>query len=145
MEKSVRLAIESDVDVIFDIRTSVTENHLSREQLAARGITSAVIRDTIAAAPCAWMAMADGQPAGFAMADAEEGSVFALFVCPQFEGLGLGRMLLAEAEAFLFATHETLWLETGAASRAFGFYRKAGWVPVSEAGEGDMRLEKRRP
>ncbi|XHH28060.1 hypothetical protein WIW49_11465 [Xanthomonas euroxanthea] len=39
MEKTSRLAGPADIDAIFDIRTRVHENHLSRDQLVEMGIT----------------------------------------------------------------------------------------------------------
>lgn len=113
MKVGVRLAREADIGAIFDIRTSVRENHLSLDELSRRGITPKSIGEALSAAPCIWIAEVDGVPAGFSMADAGTGSVFALFVRPGFEGRGLGRLLLREAEAFLFETHPKMWLETG--------------------------------
>lgn len=77
------------------------------------------------------------------MVDVEDGCVFAVFVLPEFEGHGLGRSLMEEAETFLFQHHQTLWLETAEASRACGFYRNLGWHPVENLPEGDIRFEKR--
>lgn len=144
MEKTIRLANSEDIETIFDIRTSVRENHLSREQLAEMGITPSAIRQAILDAPCAWIAEVDGVPAGFSMVDVEDGCVFAVFVRPEFEGMGLGRSLMNEAEALLFRHHPTLWLETAEASRASGFYRRRGWQPVEQLPEGDVRFEKRQ-
>ncbi|WP_248730497.1 GNAT family N-acetyltransferase [Pseudomonas sp. MWU13-2517] len=142
MEKTIRLANVADIESIFDIRTSVHENHLSRDQLADRGITPETVRQAILEAPCAWVAEVDGTPAGFSMADSEDGCVFAAFVLPEFEGHGLGRKLMDKAEAFLFQHHQTIWLETAGASRASGFYRSLGWLPVEDLPEGDIRFEK---
>jgi len=142
MEKVIRLATPADITALFDIRTSVRENHLSHDQLAQRGITPESIRQAISDAPCAWVAEVDGIAAGFSMADSEEGCVFAAFVLPEFEGHGLGRRLMDKAEAFLFQHHQTIWLETAEASRANGFYRNLGWQPVERLPEGDIRFEK---
>jgi len=141
-ETAIRLASIADIDAIFRIRTSVRENHLSHDQLAEMGITPGAIREAIQAAPCAWIAEVNGNPVGFSMADSEDGCVFAAFVLPEFEGLGLGRSLMAEAEAFLFSSHQTIWLETAEASRASGFYKALGWQPVAGLPEGDVRFEK---
>jgi GNAT superfamily N-acetyltransferase len=142
MEKIIRLANQADISAIFDIRTSVQENHLSHDQLAQMGITPETIREAILEAPCVWIAEVDGVPVGFSMADVEEGCVFAAFVLPEFEGHGLGRSLMGKAEGFLFQHHQTIWLETAAASRASGFYRNLGWQPVANLPEGDVRFEK---
>ncbi|WP_339493217.1 GNAT family N-acetyltransferase [Pseudomonas sp. EA_15y_Pfl2_R67] len=142
MEKTIRLANQADINAIFDIRTSVQENHLSHDQLAEMGITPETIRQAILEVPCAWVAEVDGVPVGFSMADVEDGCVFAAFVLPEFEGHGLGRSLMNKAEAFLFQHHQTIWLETAEASRASGFYRNLGWQPVANLPEGDLRFEK---
>ena len=142
MEKTIRLATPADINAIFDIRTSVQENHLSRDQLTEMGITPETIQQAILEAPCAWIAEVDGVPAGFSMADVEDGCVFAAFVLPEYEGHGLGRSLMDRAEAFLFQRHQTIWLETAEASRASGFYRNLGWQPVERLAQGDVRFEK---
>ena len=142
MEKIIRLASPADIDAIFDIRTSVHENHLSLVQLAEMGITPSTIRQAILEAPCAWVAEVNGAPVGFSMVDVEDGCVFAAFVLPEFEGNGLGRMLMDKAETFLFQHHQAIWLETAEASRASGFYRSLGWQPVQNLPDGDIRFEK---
>lgn len=144
MEKTIRTAREGDIDSIFNIRTSVRENHLSLDQLAQIGVTPDAIRDAISQAPCLWVAEVDGVVTGFSMADREDACVFAAFVLPEFEGHGLGRSLMEKAEAYLFEHHQTIWLETAEASRASGFYRKLGWQPVEHLAQGDVRFEKSR-
>ena len=144
----LRLATAADVPALFAIRTSVRENLLDREQLAARGVTPASVSATLTRAEaCTWVIEAAGEVAAFCMADARAGTVFALFVDPAAEGRGYGRALLREAEAWLFdAGWDTVWLQTGADPRlrAHGFYRAAGWVLVGPADHGDVRYEKRR-
>ena len=144
MKKAIRLAEQADIPAIFAIRTSVRENHLSCEQLTEMGITPDAISQAMEAAPCIWVAEVEGVAAGFAMADAEDGCVFAAFVLPEFEGLGLGRSLMARAEDFLFQHHPSIWLETAENSRASGFYRNLGWQAVANLPEGDIRFEKSR-
>ncbi|MBJ7263487.1 MAG: GNAT family N-acetyltransferase [Burkholderiaceae bacterium] len=145
MRKTIRLAKDADIARIFDIRTSVRENHLSRAQLNDMGITDDAIRHMIETEDCIWIAEVDAVPVGFAIADSVAGSVFAVFIRPQWEGLGLGRRLMNEAEAFLFEQFETIWLETDNRSRASGFYTRLGWrLEVMLEGD-DVRFEKRRP
>jgi GNAT superfamily N-acetyltransferase len=79
------------------------------------------------------------------MAERAQGTVFALFVRPDAEGRGIGRTLLAEAEAWLFANGWTeIWLLTGAdpALRAHRVYRMAGWNAVGTV-DDQLRYVKR--
>ncbi|NIG77805.1 GNAT family N-acetyltransferase [Klebsiella sp. Ap-873] len=142
---TLRDATLADIETIFTIRTSVKENHLSREEMVEMGVTPQTIAGIIAESPCIWLADVDGEPAGFAMAIAEEACLFAMFVQPQFEGQGAGKLLLEKAEAFLFAQQPIIWLETAAGSRAAAFYRRHGWQPAGEQDGEDIRLEKSRP
>ncbi|CAM3747386.1 N-acetyltransferase GCN5 [Pseudomonas reidholzensis] len=146
MTATLRLASPSDIDLLFDIRTSVQQNHLSREQMQAMGITPAAIGDAIRAAPCVWIAELQGEAAGFAMVDIDDGELFALFVRPHLEGKGVGRLLLQQAEESLFQRHETIHLTTDAdeAMRAVGFYRRHGWAWAGAVDDRDARFEKRR-
>lgn len=146
MRVLIRAATADDVDTLCAIRTSVVQNHLSLEQMADLGITPQVLRDTLRAAPCGWIAEVDGQAAGFSMVDLDEGEVFAMFVLPTHEKLGLGRQLMAVAEAALFECHDTLYLVTDGRDeiRANGFYQRLGWSVVGQVDGDDVRYEKNR-
>ena len=146
MQTLIRVATQDDVDTLFVIRTSVVQNHLSVEQMADLGITPQVLADSIRAAPCVWIAEVNDQPAAFAMVDLAEGEVFAMFVRPTFENLGLGRQLMAVAEAALVARHDTLYLVTDGRDeiRANGFYQRLGWSVVGPVDGDDVRYEKSR-
>lgn len=144
MQIDIRVADKSDIPSIFNIRTSVKENHLSLQQLAEIGITYETIEKAILGEPCIWIALVNNHPAGFSMADSREGCVFAAFVSPAYEGIGLGRLLMEKAEAFLFNHHKKIWLETARNSRAEGFYTKLGWIATDSLPNGDICFEKYR-
>lgn len=141
----IRDAHVGDVEAIFDVRTSVTENILDRSQLARMGITPASVSAMIGQASCAWVAVEGGRIVGFSMADLDAGLLFAAFVLPSHEGRGIGSALVEAAEEALFARHALIWLETGTATRAAGFYQQRGWVNPVAITERDIRLEKSRP
>ena len=141
----IRSAEPRDVEGIFQVRTSVTENTLTAAQLAAFGITKASITEMILSAPCAWVAVDAEKVVGFSMIDVDEGSLFAAFVLPSYEGKGLGRKLVQAAEDALFERHQTAWLKTGKTTRAAGFYRHLGWVNETDVDGVEIRLEKSRP
>ncbi|WP_330216047.1 GNAT family N-acetyltransferase [Pseudomonas sp. AM8] len=146
MQTLIRAATQDDVDTLFEIRTSVIQNHLSIEQMAELGITPQLLADSMREAPCVWIAEVDGQPVAFAMVDLAEGEVFAMFVLPSHENLGLGRQLMAVAEAALFEHHDRLFLITDGRDeiRANGFYRHLGWSVVERVEGDDVRYQKSR-
>ena len=47
MNIRTRLALSTDIEGIFEVRTSVKENHLSREEMEQMGITESVVTDMI--------------------------------------------------------------------------------------------------
>jgi len=146
METLIRLATLADIDTVFAIRTAVRQNHLSHEQLADLGITPQVLADSIREAPCIWVAQVNGVLAAFSMVDLAEGEVFAMFVLPAYEGRGLGRRLMAVAEAALFEHHDRVFLVTDGRDeiRANGFYQRLGWSKVGQVDGDDVRYEKSR-
>lgn len=145
----IRQAAEADVETLFEIRTDVRENNMTREALAAIGVTPESVAEMLRTDSRAWLAEWEGRPAGFAMADASRGTVFALFVRRGFEERGLGRALLAEAASWLFARGwGEIWLTTGAdAPGANAFYRRVGWrfTCVAENGENRYTLARGTP
>ena len=141
---TIRPATTSDISDIFAIRTSVRKNQLSLEQPRHMGITEKSISGIISAEDCAWIAETGDMAVGFALADAEEGCIFALFVRQKWENQGVGKQLMEKAESFLLARHEAIWLETDGSSRAAGFYARQGWTRAAELENGDARFEKRR-
>ncbi|OIN45320.1 GNAT family N-acetyltransferase [Pseudomonas azotoformans] len=146
MQTLIRAATQDDVDTLFTLRTSVVQNHLSVEQMAELGITPEVLADSIREAPCVWIAEVDGRPVAFSMVDLATGEVFAMFVLPSHENLGLGRRLMAVAEAALFEHHDRLFLITDGRDeiRANGFYQRLGWTLTAQVEDGDVRYEKSR-
>jgi GNAT superfamily N-acetyltransferase len=145
----IRPAEKFDIPALFEIRTSVRENHLDMGQLAERGVTYDSMAEMLAGDQArTWVAEDDGVVRGFSMADAGDGSVFALFVGPAYEGLGYGRALLAVAEEWLFSKgFDTIWLNTGreTGNRSHSVYRAAGWKMVGPADQGFVRYAKARP
>jgi GNAT superfamily N-acetyltransferase len=136
-----------DLDQITVVRTSVRENHMSVEQMAARGITQASIAEQMLAGELGcWVLEANGIVVAFSMAVRKTGDIFALFVLPGHEGKGYGSALLLECEKWLKDSgHSEAHLDTDAGTRAFRFYQRKGFV-VSKTLEtplGDQVLYKR--
>lgn len=144
MNINIRPAQLSDVESIFTVRTSVIENHLSREQMREMGITERVVGDMIKEGRCAWVATDDDEVVGFSMIQREKGCLYGLFVHPDYEGRGIGRRLTMLAEQELFKQHEIAWLETDKNSRAAKFYMQLGWDNKTTLDGDFIRLEKHR-
>jgi GNAT superfamily N-acetyltransferase len=143
----IRAATEADIETLFDVRTSVVQNHQSREELAAIGVTPHSIAEMLRTTSRAWIAEEDGRGMAFSMADAGQGTVFALFVRPGYEGRGLGRTLLKHAEDWLFSRGwSEIWLLTGSdpGLRAVGFYKHLGWQAVGVQDDGQTKYIKRK-
>lgn len=144
---AIRQATERDVEELFRIRTSVMENHQSREELAGIGVTPGTVVEMLRSTASAWIAEVNGHPIGFSLADAARETVFALFVQPAFEKRGIGRMLLDRAEDWLWEQGcGRIWLLTGAEPhiRAHGFYRRQGWRLNGEVSRGQVKYVKER-
>lgn len=130
----IRPGETADLPAITRIRTSVTENHLSVEQMTEIGIThDSIAADMRAGHLGCWVAVDDGTIAGFSMADRRDGNLFALFMDAAHEGKGHGSALLAAAEDWLRkAGHAQARLSTGRDTRAFAFYLRRGWRETAE-------------
>lgn len=148
----VRIAQPTDIEAMFEIRTSVVENHQSREEIAELGITPETVAEMLETDCRAWIADTDDQDIGFAIANKTEKTIFGIFVLPTFEKRGAGRVLMEAAETWLWSHDnvDEIWLVTGndPTLRAYGFYLHSGWLPagVETAGDfrGEMKFIKRR-
>jgi GNAT superfamily N-acetyltransferase len=134
-----------DIPALTEVRLSVRENRMSREQLEALDITEASVAASFAQHAKGWVAEQGGRVVGFAIADWKAASVFALFVLPDYEGRGVGGTLLDLALDWL-CRHDIacVWLTTGAHTRATAFYKARGWRAAGLQPNGELRFELRR-
>jgi GNAT superfamily N-acetyltransferase len=120
-----RQATVADIPAMSRIRIAVKENALSDP---AR-ITEAMYRDYLDRLGRGWVAERDGEIVGFSHADRTDASIWALFVDPAREGLGVGKQLLRLAVAWLFELgFDEVRLGTAAHTRADRFYAAQGWT-----------------
>lgn len=124
-ELHYRRATEADVPVIMEIRLAVRENVLSNP---AR-IPYQMCVDYLELLGRGWVCERAGEVIAFSYAATEDGSIWALFVRPESEGLGAGKALLALAAEWLFSLgHARVTLSTSANTRADRFYQRQGWT-----------------
>lgn len=142
---TIRIATPEDVPGMFEVRTQVRENHMSLAELAQLGITPDSLPAMLIGSGRGWVASEEGKVVAFAMADASEATVFAMFVHQSHEGKGLGRQLMQAAECWLEAQGcSEIWLLTDADPhvRANGFYRHLGWIDDGIQDDGQVRFTK---
>ena len=122
------------------VRTSVREN-----RLVSAVISEADYVEHIEQRGRGWVIEVAGELVAFAVADVRNGSIWALFVDPRFEGRGCGRQLLDSSVAWLWEQGlESLWLTTAPDTRAQRFYEAAGWRVAARTASGEVRLELHR-
>jgi ribosomal protein S18 acetylase RimI-like enzyme len=136
-----------DIPDLFAVRVVTRENTLSREELAALGITEASILAVLGTAHRGWAGVVEDRIVGFAMGDRTSGEMTVIAMLPEHEGRGIGAALLVRVEDWLFAEGwDEIWLTTDedTSLRAYGFYRKLGWVD-DRIEAGNRYMKKSRP
>jgi len=138
---ALRRATIADIPAMSRIRLAVRENRLSNP---AR-ITEEMYRDYLDALGRGWVAELAGEIVGFSYADRADGSIWALFVAPEREGLGAGRRLLRLAVDWLFEIgYDEVWLGTQPGTRADGFYAAQGWTQEGVKDDDEVWYRLRR-
>tara|TARA_A100001037_G_scaffold296139_1_gene316232 strand:- start:1967 stop:2395 length:429 start_codon:yes stop_codon:yes gene_type:complete len=135
----LRQATADDVPAMFEIRIAVRESHMTLEALAREGVTPASVTAYLEEQMRGWVVSCDDRIVGFSLADGETRSVWAVFVLPEFEGRGGGRLLLAAATEWLLPSGSgPIRLVTKEGTRAEAFYLKAGWKQEHVNTAGDV-------
>ena len=113
-----------DIPALSEIRLSVTENVLSDP----RKVTPEICADYLSVSGKGWLCEVDGEVVGFSVASLRDGSIWALFVRPGYEGRGIGTRLLKLATSWLFSMGaRTISLSTDPNTRADRMYERQGW------------------
>jgi GNAT superfamily N-acetyltransferase len=132
-----RPAVRADIAGIQRVRHSVHEN-----RLVSTVITDDDVREAIEHTGRGWVIEARGEIVGFAIGNATNGNVWALFVHPDHERRGHGRRLHDTVLAWLRSQGRSRpWLTTEAGTRAQRFYEAAGWKRVGTTASGELRYE----
>ena len=144
-EASFREITARDIDEPFGVRAATRQNAMSKERLAELGITPASIGAALAAGTTkGWVGVCESRIVGFCMGDRVNGEVLVLAVLPDFEGRGIGATLLSTVVEWLRSFDPPrVWLTASPdpETRAYGFYRAAGWQPIGKINErGDEVL-----
>ena len=120
-----REATVGDIPQIQVVRHAVKENVLSDPGL----VTDQDCADYLVKRGKGWVCEVEENIVGFAIADLTGNNIWALFVDPRYERMGIGRKLHKTMLDWYFAQgKKQVWLGTSPHTRAALFYRRAGWV-----------------
>ena len=134
----IRVAELKDIPQIQVVRNLVKENRLSDPNL----VPDSDVEDYLFRRGKGWVCEIGNQVVGFAIADLVDNNIWALFVHPGFEKMGIGKKLHNEMMNWYFTkTSKTVWLGTAPNTRAEKFYREAGWKEVGVHGKGEIKFE----
>ena len=136
-DAALRQAIRSDIFGIQRVRHAVRENRLT-----SRAISDDEVAHAIEVSGRGWVVEVERTVVAFAIGNAQDGNIWALFVDPDHEGRGHGRRLHDTMVAWLWSCDlRTLWLSTEPGTRAQRFYSRAGWTERGLLPSGELRFE----
>jgi len=135
----IRKATSADRPRISEVRLAVRENKLSPTSVSRVETTSTWIFENATF----WVWEEADAVQGFSVADPRDGTIFGLFIHPDYEGRGLGRALLPLAcEDLRAAGFAAATLTTGPGTRAERFYRENGWEETGRKDDGEIIFRK---
>lgn len=133
-----REAKTEDVKRIQVVRHLVKENVLSNPAL----VTDEDCIDYLTVRGKGWVCEVDNVIVGFAIADLKDDNIWALFIQPEYEKMGIGRKLHKMMLDWYFSNNkEKVWLSTAQHTRAETFYRKSGWTDIGITKSGEVKFE----
>jgi GNAT superfamily N-acetyltransferase len=138
MSDLLRQAVATDIADIQRVRRLVRENRLVSTVISDEDVLEAIERTGRG-----WVVEADGEIVAFAIGNATNGNIWALFVDPDHERRGFGRMLHDTMTEWLRSRGVgRLWLTTEPGTRAQKFYESAGWCFAGVTPQGEHRYER---
>lgn len=133
-----REAVIKDIPQIQVVRHLVKENTLSDPSL----VPDSDVEDYITRRGKGWVCEVNHKIIGFAIADLQDNNIWALFLDPEYERMGIGKHLHNMMLDWYFSqTQHTVWLSTGIATRAETFYRMQGWQEAGPYGTKETKFE----
>ena len=136
--EELRQAVAADIPAIQRVRHSVREN-----RLVSTTISDDQVREAIELTGRGWVIESAGDIVAFAVGNAANGNIWALFVHPDHERRGYGRLLHDTMLDWLWSQGlARLWLTTEPNTRAQRFYEAAGWQCIGPTSSGELRYER---
>lgn len=139
MPALLRQARAADIPALWRVRYAVAENTLTPGRLSDEDVRRE-LEDT----GRGWLIEDDGAVVAFAIANADSGNIWALFVLPGHQGHGHGSRLHAAMMDWLRELNAPPpWLDTGAGTGACAFYERHGWIADTALASGEIRYRRR--
>lgn len=136
-----REANKSDIKQMQFVRNAVKENMLSDPAL----VPDEDVAEYITKRGKGWVCVIHSEVAGFAIVDLIDNNIWALFVHPDYEGMGIGKKLHDKMLDWYFEqTKQRVWLGTEPGTRAEKFYRMQGWKEAGTHGKGEVKFEMQK-
>jgi GNAT superfamily N-acetyltransferase len=133
-----REAEVKDISQIQVVRNAVKENMLPDPAL----VPDKDVEEYMTNRGRGWVCEVKGIVVGFAIVDLIDNNVWALFVHPDFERMGIGKKLhQIMMDWYFLQTQEKIWLGTDPDSRAYKFYKMQGWKEIGTHGEIEIKFE----
>jgi len=127
-----------DISQIQVVRNAVKENMLPDPAL----VPDKDVEEYMTNRGRGWVCEVKGIVVGFAIVDLIDNNVWALFVHPDFERMGIGKKLhQIMMDWYFLQTQEKIWLGTDPDSRAYKFYKMQGWKEIGTHGEIEIKFE----
>lgn len=134
----IREAKTEDIKQIQIVRNAVKENALSNPNF----VTDKDCEEFISERGKGWVCEIENNIVGFSIVDLKENNIWALFVHPDYEKKGIGRLLHNIMLDWYFnQTKKNVWLGTAPNTRAEIFYRKSGWKEIGTHVNGEIKFE----
>lgn len=138
IQLTYRTGLISDIDQILSVRNSVKENKLSDPN----AITKSDCEHFMQNVGKTWVCEMSTIVIGFSMMDVIDNRVWALFIQPEYEKMGIGKELHFLMMDWYFSQKtENAWLGTTPNTRAEGFYKKLGWKHIGNYGTDEIKFE----
>jgi GNAT superfamily N-acetyltransferase len=138
----IRQATRADIPAMHHVRMAVHENVL----VNVAAVTEAAYLLHLETEGRGWVIEEQGVIVALAMGNCRTGNIWALFVHPEHEGRGHGRLLHDTMVTWLFEQGlQRLVLSTEPGTRAQRFYERAGWRNLGPTPHGEVAYELLKP